>query len=338
MSLTWAGENNDYTKELPTVLPEAEFNAMTDAQTLRAAMKGFGTNEEAIIDILCYRSNAQRQSISKAFTLQFNRDLIADFKSELSGNFKKLILSLMMPPEVHCAKLLNKAMKGVGTNEDVLVEVFFSRPYDDIARIALAYECLYNTPLEKDVREDTSGPFQQLLLNALQRKSDQTSGHGDFAYDPVKAQEDARNLYTAGEGRIGTDENVFVDVFGFAAQCRRQTSEMFKMYKKISGKTIEQALKSEMSGDLLHGLKDIVEIVHNRPAFFAHRLELAMKGLGTNDNALIRIIVDRSEIDLVNIKSEYERIYCKTLLSSVQSETSGDYRRALICLIKTADD
>jgi hypothetical protein len=32
---------------------------------------------------------------------------------------------------------------------------------------------------------------------------------------------------------------------------------MFKMYKKISGKTIEQALKSEMSGDLLHGLKDI---------------------------------------------------------------------------------
>ncbi len=60
-----------------------------------------------------------------------------------------------------------------------------------------------------------------------------------------------------GEGRIGTDENVFVDIFGFAAQCRRQTSEMFKMYKKISGKTIEQALKSEMSGDLLHGLQDI---------------------------------------------------------------------------------
>jgi annexin A7/11 len=48
---------------------------------------------------------------------------------------------MMMPPEVHCAKLLNKAMKGVGTNEDVLVEVLFSRPYDEITRIALAYEC-----------------------------------------------------------------------------------------------------------------------------------------------------------------------------------------------------
>lgn len=68
-----------------------------------------------------------------------------------------------------------------------------------------------------------------------------------------------------------------------------------------------------------------VEIVHNRPAFFAHRLEIAMKGLGTNDSALIRIIVDRSEIDLVNIKSEYERIYCKTLLSSVQVNESLNY-------------
>jgi hypothetical protein len=68
-----------------------------------------------------------------------------------------------------------------------------------------------------------------------------------------------------------------------------------------------------------------VEIVHNRPAFFAHRLEVAMKGLGTNDSALIRIIVDRSEIDLVNIKSEYERIYCKTLLSSVQVNESLYY-------------
>jgi annexin A7/11 len=148
-----------------------------------------------------------------------------------------------------------------------------------------------------------------------------------------------------GEGKLGTDENAFVDIFGFASQRRRQTSVIFQMYKKISGKTIEQALKSEMSGDLLHGLLDIgmplsliydckylniisfdqitipnisVKIVYNRPAFFAGRLELAMKGLGTNDDALIRIIVDRCEIDLVNVKSEYERIYSKTLLSSVK--------------------
>lgn len=62
----------------------------------------------------------------------------------------------------------------------------------------------------------------------------------------------------------------------------------------------------------------IVKTVHNRPAYFAERLEAAMKGLGTDDDALIRIIVSRCEIDLANIKYEYERINGKTLLSAVK--------------------
>ena len=61
-----------------------------------------------------------------------------------------------------------------------------------------------------------------------------------------------------------------------------------------------------------------VKIIRNQPAYFAERLELAMKGFGTNDDALIRIIVSRCEIDLANIKVEYERIYPKTLRSSVE--------------------
>jgi annexin A7/11 len=65
-------------------------------------------------------------------------------------------------------------------------------------------------------------------------------------------------------------------------------------------------------------LPNSVKTVHNRPAYFADRLEVAMKGLGTDDDALIRIIVSRCEIDLVNTKVEYERVYHKTLHSSVE--------------------
>ena len=43
-----------------------------------------------------------------------------------------------------------------------------------------------------------------------------------------------------------------------------------------------------------------------------------MKGLGTDDAALIRIIVSRCEIDFANIKFEYERIQNKPLLSAVK--------------------
>ena len=54
-------------------MPAANFSAADDGAALRAAMKGFGTDEQAIIDILTARSNAQRQEISRYFTTEYGR-------------------------------------------------------------------------------------------------------------------------------------------------------------------------------------------------------------------------------------------------------------------------
>lgn len=60
-----------------------------------------------------------------------------------------------------------------------------------------------------------------------------------------------------------------------------------------------------------------VKTAANRPQYFAERLNAAMEGCGTDDSVLINTIVGRCEIDLANIKYEYERLYGKTLLSSI---------------------
>lgn len=54
------------------------------------------------------------------------------------------------------------------------------------------------------------------------------------------------------------------------------------------------------------------------PAFFASRIYKAIKGMGTDDNTLIRVTVSRSEIDLNDVKQEFERMYNRTLLSAVK--------------------
>ncbi|CAG2061067.1 unnamed protein product, partial [Timema podura] len=138
----------------------------------------------------------------------------------------------------------------------------------------------------------------------------------DASLDPAKAKDLAEQLYAAGELKVGTDEEVFNRIL--AHESFPQLRLIFEEYKNVTGRSIEQALESEISGELLEAMLAIVECVQSPPNYFAKRLHWAVAGAGTNDGTLIRIIVSRSEIDLGNIKREYERLYDKTLESAVK--------------------
>uniref|UniRef100_A0A3Q2PB78 Annexin n=1 Tax=Fundulus heteroclitus TaxID=8078 RepID=A0A3Q2PB78_FUNHE len=100
-------------------------------------------------------------------------------------------------------------------------------------------------------------------------------------------------------------------------------------YKNISKKTLQESIESEMSGDLEKLLVAVVKCVKNVPAYFAERLFKAMKGAGTTESTLTRIMVSRSEIDLMDIKAEYKKLFGYTLHSQLESEVSGNYGETL---------
>lgn len=74
----------------------------------------------------------------------------------------------------------------------------------------------------------------------------------------------------------------------------------------------------------------------NKAEFWAKRLHECMAGLGTDDKSLINILVARSEIDLGNIKREFEKIYEKSLDAWIEDECSGDYKKMLMAMISDA--
>lgn len=59
----------------------------------------------------------------------------------------------------------------------------------------------------------------------------------------------------------------------------------------------------------------------------------SMKGLGTKDEDLIRVITTRAEIDMYYIKEEFLAMTRKTLEAVIASDTSGNYQHFLLSLV-----
>jgi len=314
-----------------TLTAYPQFNAEEDCQVLRKAMKGLGTDEKAIISVLGYRNSFQRAEINVMFKTMFGKDLSKELKSELSGHFNKLCQGLLLNLIQYDTKEVRDAMKGAGTDENTLIEILASRNNGQLRVLKESYAKMYSGHnLEKDLESETSGHFKRLLVSLVQANRNESN-----TVDPQVAQTDARRLYEAGEKKFGTDESVFNQILVMRSEVHLR--QVFKEYERISNKTIEQAIKSEMSGDICKGMLALVRCADNKPAYFAHLLHDCMAGAGTKDDDLVRIVITRCEIDMVQIKEEFQRLYGKTLVSYIQGDTSGDYKKLLLALVGGAE-
>jgi len=296
------------------------------AKSFNVAMKGSGTDENRIIKELLLHNKAERQLIKDKYFTMFGHTLEEDFKSETSGHFQKGICALILPTIEYEAQCLNGAMKGAGTDAKTLIDILCVKESSQILALKAVYNKMYGRDLDKDIEKDTSGNFGRIMRSVVQAERP-----GADAFDIDLAKKEAQELYDAGEGKMGTDEITFVRIL--CSRSFAQLNETSSHYLKICGKDIEKAIKKEMSGDLERACLAIIKTTRSVPAFFADRLHESMKGIGTKDDDLVRILVSRCEIDLPEIKYEYKNAYGKNLYDRVKSETSGDYQKLFLGII-----
>ena len=297
--------------------------AQADAEAIRKAMKGFGTDEAALIKICANRSNTQRQQMKQAYKSAFGRDLIADLKSELHGKFEDAMIALFTEPIEYDCDQLREAMHGAGTNEDTLIEIIASRSPQQLALIKAKYKEKYNRDLETDIKKETSHTLQHLLISLLQGSRSQNRNPNQAQMAAI-----AQEIYNAGEAKMGTDESVFNKYF--CSLSPYELAAMSQQYHKLTGHTILQAIDKEFHGDSKKALRTIVYATLSPSEYFATRVNDAIKGWGTKDHLLMRILITRDEIDMPQIKQYYKQLYGKDMVQAVKNDISGDYQKLMI--------
>ena len=233
------------------------------------------------------------------------------------------MIALFTEPIEYDADELRKGMKGMGTNEDTLIEIIASRQPHVLSAVKAKYKEKYNRDLEADVKKETSGTLQKLLISLLQCKRS-TNTSPDAATCTAIAQE----IYQAGEAKLGTDESIFNKYF--CSLSPHELACVAQNYHKLTGHTILQAIDKEFHGDSKKALRTIVYATLSPSEYFATRVNDAIKGWGTKDHLLIRILITRDEVDMPQIKQYYKQLYGTDMVQAVKSDISGDYQKLMI--------
>ncbi|KAG6511816.1 hypothetical protein ZIOFF_029894 [Zingiber officinale] len=335
-------------------LPPFLADPRRDAIDLHKAFKGFGCDSAAVINILAHRDATQRALIQQEYRIMYSDELTNRLSSELSGHFKacnniliehmfyeceeiqddnfaevslyKAMLLWILDPAGRDATALKQVLSGDMVDLNAATEIICSRTPSQIQTIRQIYYAKFGVYLEHDIHYCTSGDHQKLLLAYVGQV--RYEGH---EVDPHMVSEDAKDLYKAGEKRLGTDEKTFIRIF--SERSRAQLAAVAACYDHTYKNKLKKAVKSETSGPFEFALLTILRCAENPAKYFAKVLRQAMKGLGTDDKTLVRVVVTRTELDMQYIKAEYHKKYKKPLHDAIHSETSGHYRTFLLALL-----
>lgn len=299
-------------------------DASRDADALRKAMKGLGTDDTVLIRILSKPDPLQIELLKDTYTRRIQRNLEKDVESETSGNYRKGLLGLVYGPLRHDVECLHDALDGAGTKEAVLNDVLLGRSNADMKAIKDAYLGKCHHSLESKVRGDLSGLTKELFNMAMAGKRAEES-------TPVHQQATGNDVRDLKEATKDNDVNQL-------AVCSILTSRSDQQLRAIcqSYPGFEAVIQKRFWGHMRDALLTIWCRAKNRESHDAEALNECMSGIGLNrEERLVQRIVrlhwDRQHLN--RVKSTYSTKFQVNLTDHIRKKTSGDCRQLLLAMI-----
>lgn len=314
-------------------LGEPEYTPEIDetCQQIYKATKGIGTDEQALIAALASKNTIERSLIAYRYKEIYAEDLKERMKKESSGDFGFLTELLALPAFDAEAKIVRKATKGMGTNEVLLYSVICGRSNTEIDLLKKAYFKRYSKDLTNLVSSELHGDIKKLALACLQgMEEDYDPGH----HTASRAKDDAKTFYKKGQGKkMGTDEAALFEIICKAPPqyLKMINSAYVNAYDVNMSKALEKCLhgKCEKAAMFTLGMKlKPYETV-------AALIKSTCKGAGTDELGLSCAVLRYQHI-LQHVQVEHINLSGKTIGDRIMSETSGDYEKLLMTMVRVA--
>ena len=210
---------------------------------------------------------------------------------------------------------LFKAMDGWGTNEDALLNALRGKSPAEIKAIKAEYADHFGRDLDADIDGELGGKDLEEAKAALT---------ADPVATAVAALDNAAN---GGMFGMGTDEAKIQSVFeGIKDPAERK--KVIEAYKEKTGTSLDDMLKSEMSGNDLGLSQALLE--GDATKANAVRLDEAMNGgflglgMGTDEDAVYKALEDcKDETQRKALAAAYEKKTGEPLTAALGREFSG---------------
>ena len=273
--------------------------------------------ESVIINILCSKSNSELQEIKKEYENKYNENLNEKLNKKLKSKVKELIQGLLQDPIEYDANEIFKAIDGIGTDDDTLIEIISSRSQDHLKDVSKKYFETRKVSMENDIKNDTSQAYGRLITQMSK---------GERSENPYPNISEMKKICSQlkGEKNKKLDKDVFVKYF---SQCSNSELIMiYKIFEKENKKNLLEFINEKFGADSRNLYKAIFSYLANPIKYFTERIHT------WKDKIVIRNFVSQRD-NLKEIKEEYKKLYNKDLEDDIKEKTKDGFQKALLSLV-----
>ena len=280
-------------------------------------------NADGLFSFLLSSNNYERQIIADEFSKKFGKTIFEVINNSSLNKDTKYITTLLFYNYYELdARTLHKALKEGRRDEKPIVEIFASRPSWFLQIVNDEYKRIYGISLKEELAQEKKSDFITFLQCILVTPRLKTN----FIKTEQQASDAAQEIIIKGLKKYGTDVELFKNLF--VKTSREDLIYICREYKNMDKKkkNLYDAVDENVPKSTRELIKAIIFAVVLPSHYFAFLLKKSIVGLGTDEETLSRVLVERHEIDMDFIRSYYKLETNRELADDVKGDTSGTYR------------